>query len=92
MTKGRLYKASHEAMLHQGQYAYIGRKRRKRDMRSLWIMRINAGLSQIENAPSYSKFINLLSIKKVELDRKTLSEMAAQDFDSFKAVVAFCQQ
>ena len=74
-------------MLHADQYKYIGRKLRKRDFRRLWIQRINAGLSQIENAPSYSMFINLLKQKKIELNRKMLAELVVNDFDVFSKVV-----
>ena len=89
MSKGTLYKVSKEADLHAGQYAYIGRRLRKRDMRRLWIQRINAGLTHIENAPKYSRFINLLKIKNIELDRKILADMVVSDFKAFEAVVTF---
>ena len=55
MTKGRLYKVSKEADLHAGEYAFAGRKLRKRDLRRLWITRINAALSKSDI--SYNKFI-----------------------------------
>ena len=87
----RLYKRAHEAALHAGQYAYIGRKLRKRDFRKLWIMRINAGLSQIEGAPSYSRLIHLLNQQKVALNRKMLAELAFSDFETFSQVVAKVQ-
>ena len=84
----RLFKRAHEAQLHAGQYAYIGRKLRKRDFRKLWIIRINAGLSQIADAPSYSRFIRLLNQNKIALNRKMLAELATNDFDAFSQVVA----
>ena len=87
MTKGRLFKVSNEADLHAGQYAYIGRKLRKRDFRKLWIQRISAGLSQIESAPKYSRFINLLKLNQVKLDRKILSELIVSDFKTFESIV-----
>lgn len=87
MTKGRLYKVSKEALLHAGQYAYIGRKRRKRDFRRLWIQRINAGLKTYAENLKYSEFINLLKKAKIELDRKILADLAVRDPEAFKVVV-----
>lgn len=87
MTKGRLIRVSIEADLHAGQYAYVGRKNRKRDMRKLWIIRINAGLSAIEGAPKYSKFINLLKANNINLNRKSLADLALTDPKAFAAVV-----
>lgn len=86
MTKGRLYKVSKEADLHAGQYAYIGRKLRKRDMRRLWIQRINAALSTYTDGTKYSQFINQLKKANIELDRKMLAELAVNDPESFKAI------
>jgi large subunit ribosomal protein L20 len=85
MTKGRLYKVSKEADLHAGQYAFVGRKLRKRDMRRLWITRINAALTPYEI--SYSSFINGLKKAKIELNRKILAHLALTDPDTFKAIV-----
>lgn len=85
MTKGRLYKVSKEADLHAGQYAYVGRKLRKRDMRRLWITRINAALTPYEI--SYSRFINGLKKAKIELNRKILADLAVTDSEVFKKIV-----
>ena len=85
MTKGRLYKVSKEADLHAGQYAYIGRRLRKRNMRRLWIQRINAALSEFDL--KYSRFINLLKKAKIELDRKILAEIAVRDPKVFSQIV-----
>jgi large subunit ribosomal protein L20 len=85
MTKGRLYKVSKEADLHAGQYAYQGRKLRKRDFRRLWIQRINAALSSFDL--KYSHFINLLKKNKIELDRKILAELAVNDPSVFEEIV-----
>lgn len=85
MTKGRLYKVSKEADLHAGQYAYAGRKLRKRDMRRLWITRINAALTPYNL--SYSKFINGLKKAKIELNRKILADLAISDPNTFKEIV-----
>lgn len=87
MTKNRLYKVAREADLHAGQYAYIGRRLRKRDMRKLWIQRINAGVRMYAKDLTYSGFINLLKKAKIELDRKILADFAATDSEVFKAVV-----
>lgn len=87
LARGTRYKVSKESDLHSGQHAYIGRKLRKRDMRQLWIIRINAGLSQQESNPSYSVFIKLLKDANVELDRKILAHLAATDLKAFQAVV-----
>lgn len=84
----RLYKRAHEAYLHSGQYAYVGRKNRKRDMRSLWIVRINAGLHQVDDSLSYAQFMHMLKEKNVQLDRKMLADLAATDFKAFSQVVA----
>jgi large subunit ribosomal protein L20 len=85
MTKGRLYKVSKEADLHAGQYAFIGRKRRKRDMRRLWITRINAALTPF--GIPYSKFIKGLKEANIGLDRKILADLVISDPETFKAIV-----
>ncbi len=86
-TNNRLFKRAHEAVLHAGQYAYAGRKLRKRDMRKLWIIRINAGLSAIEADLNYSRFMNALRKNSVDLNRKMLADLATNDIDTFKEVV-----
>lgn len=86
-TNRKLYKRAHEALLHSGQYAYDGRKLRKRDFRKLWIMRINAALDLVESDLNYSRFIHQLKEHDIKLNRKMLAEMAVRDLDSFKAVV-----
>lgn len=92
MTKNRLYKVAHEAMLHAGQYAYIGRKRRKRDFRRLWITRISSGLVAIAATINYSRFIAGLEKANIQLNRKMLAELAATDINSFKKVVQLVEQ
>jgi large subunit ribosomal protein L20 len=87
MTKNRLYKVAHEALLHAGQYAFIGRKLRKRDFRRLWISRITAGLRNTETELNYSRFMNALKQKNILLDRKSLADLAATDLEAFQAVV-----
>lgn len=85
MTKGRLYKVSKEADLHAGQYAFVGRKQRKRNFRKLWIGRINAALTP--HKISYSKFINGLKKVQIELNRKILADLALSDRETFKTIL-----
>ncbi|CAN5329445.1 50S ribosomal protein L20 [soil metagenome] len=75
-----------DALLHAGQYEYIGRKLRKRDLRALWITRLNAAVR--DEGMSYSKFIAGLKKENIELDRKILSEIAIKDPGAFKQIVA----
>ncbi len=86
-TKNRLVRVAHEALLHSGEYAFAGRKLRKRDSRALWIHRINAGLKEMGSDLSYSRFIDLLKKGNVELDRKILSDLAYSDKEAFGKVV-----
>ena len=85
-AKSKLYRVAREAVMKSGQYAYVGRKLKKRDMRSLWIIRINAACR--ENAISYSSFINGLKKANIELNRKVLAEIAATDKNAFASLVA----
>jgi large subunit ribosomal protein L20 len=78
-------KPAMEAVLHAGQYAYIGRKLRKRDMRKLWVTRLNAAVR--EHDLIYSKFISMLKDKKIDLDRKILSDIAIKDPETFAKIV-----
>lgn len=87
MTRNRLYKVAHEAVLHAGDYAFRGRKERKRQMRRLWITRISAALKNQEGSPSYSKFIYQLAQKDIKLNRKVLSELAIHQPEVFSQVV-----
>lgn len=85
MTKHRLLKPASEAVLHAGEYAFAGRKNRKRDFRRLWILRINGGLSTL--GISYSRFIAHLKNAKIELDRKILADLVVSDPQTFKIIV-----
>lgn len=80
-------KAGKEALLHAGQYAYIGRHLRKRDMRALWIIRLSAAAK--ERGSSYSKLMAYLKKSKIEIDRKILSDIAAKDPGTFDKIVSF---
>jgi len=85
MTKHRLFKVAQEAALHAGQYAYAGRKQKKRQMRRIWITRINGALAK--SGLSYSEFINRLKKAKIELDRKILAILASEDPQIFQKIV-----
>ncbi len=84
-ARGRLYKRAKEAYLKAGENAFAGRKLKKRTMRSMWIVRINAGLA--EHDIKYSAFINLLTNSKIELDRKMLAKLALEDKNTFSEIV-----
>lgn len=79
-------KVAKESLLHAGQYAYIGRKLRKRNFRRLWIVRLNAAAR--EHGLTYNKLINGLQKKNIELDRKILADIAARDPKTFEKIVA----
>lgn len=83
-SRSRRIKVAKEAVLHAGKYAYHGRKLRKRDLRALWIVRLNAAVR--EYGMSYSKFINALKQARIELDRKILADIAVNDKETFKAI------
>lgn len=85
MTRSKRYKVAKQAVMHAGQYAYNGRRIRRRDIRQLWIVRLNAALKPFNT--SYSKFIQLLKIKNIALNRKILSEIAIHDPTTFKTIV-----
>jgi len=85
MTRHKRFKVAHEAVMHAGQYAYHGRRLRKRDLRRLWITRLNAALTP--HKISYSRFINSLKNKKITLNRKILSELAIHDPKTFNSIV-----
>lgn len=87
MSNNRLIKRAKEALLHAGEYAFAGRKQKKRQFRTLWIKRINAGLKSTEGAPSYSIFIKQLSDSKIKLNRKILSHLAVHNLPVFDQVV-----
>src|SRR3989344_3868296 len=85
-TKRRLVKVAREATLHAGEYAFHGRKRKKRDFRQLWITRISEAAKA--EGISYSKFINAMSLKSIKLDRKILADMVTNDPSTFKKIVS----
>lgn len=83
--KSRLFRTANQAVMKSLSYAYVGRKRRKRDFRALWITRISAGCKV--NGINYSRFINGLKKANVTLNRKMLSELAVGDPKGFTALV-----
>lgn len=74
-----------EALVHAGAYAFHGRKLKKRDLRSLWIVRLNAAVR--ECGVSYSKFVAGMKKEKIEIDRKILAAIAVEDPKAIKKVV-----
>jgi large subunit ribosomal protein L20 len=84
-TRSRLIKTATEAVLHADQYAYHGRKRKKRDFRRLWITRISEAVKA--EGYSYSRFIKALKDSKIELDRKIMANLIAENGDAFKSIV-----
>ena len=84
-SKSKQYRAAKEQVARSLRYAYIGRKLRKRDFRSLWITRINAA-ARI-NGISYSKFINGLKKAGIDLNRKVLADLAVNDAAAFAKLV-----
>lgn len=84
-TKSRLIRVAKEASLHAGQYAFHGRKLRKRDFRTLWITRISEAVKS--EGISYSVFINKLKKANINLDRKILTNLILEDPQTFKQIV-----
>ena len=80
-TKSKLYRAAKEAVDTSLKYAYVGRRRKKRDFRRLWVIRINAAAR--EHALSYSQFMNGLKTAGVTLDRKALADLAVREPSAF---------
>ena len=84
-AKSKLFKTAKEAVMKSGNYAYIGRKQKKRDFRSLWITRISAAAKL--NGMNYSTFMNGLKKAGIEMNRKMLSEIAIADPAAFAKLV-----
>jgi large subunit ribosomal protein L20 len=85
MTKRRLISVAKEAYLHAGEYAFEGRKNRKRDFRRLWILRISEAV--IKEGLNYSTFIKKLKDMKINLDRKMLSILVSDHPTVFQGIV-----
>jgi len=84
-ARSRVYRVAKQAVIKAGQYAYRDRKQRKRQFRSLWIVRINAAVRQHDI--SYSAFMNGLKKAEIDIDRKVLAELAVFNKDAFSALV-----
>ena len=85
-TRSKLFRRANEAVIRAGEHAFAGRRKRRRDMRRLWIARISGALSQTDM--NYSKFIGGLEKANLNLNRKTLSQMAIEDPKAFEKVLA----
>lgn len=83
-SKSKLYRVARQAVMKSQNYAYIGRKLKKRDFRALWIARINAG-ARI-NGLSYSKLMHGLKLAGIELNRKVLADVAVNDATAFASL------
>lgn len=83
-SKSRSYRIAREAVMKSLMYAYIGRRLKKRDFRSLWITRINAAARV--NGLSYSKFMHGLKLAGINLNRKVLADIAVTDAATFAAI------
>ena len=86
-AKSKLYRIARQAVMKSGNYAFVGRKQKKRDFRKLWIARINAAARM--NGLSYSKFMFGLKQAGIFLNRKVLADMAVNDANAFNAL---CEQ
>ena len=84
-AKSKLFKTAKEAVMKSGQYAYVGRRLKKRDFRRLWITRISAACKM--NGMNYSTFINGLNKAGIEINRKMLADLAVNDAKGFATLV-----
>ena len=89
-SKSRHFKMAKQAVMKSGNYAYIGRKQRKRDFRRLWITRISAACKA--NGMNYSSFMHGLKVAGIEINRKMLSEMAINDPVAFTKLVEIAKK
>ena len=84
LTKSKLYRQARESVQRALKFAYVGRKRKKRDFRKLWIIRIGAACRL--NGLNYSQFMHGLKVAGIELDRKVLADLAAKQPEAFTAL------
>ena len=89
-ASSRTYKAAKEQVQHSLQYQYRDRRNKKREIRSLWITRINAAARL--NDISYSQFMHGLKVAGIELDRKVLAQMAYEDIESFNELATIAKK
>ena len=85
-AKSKHFKMAKQAVMKSGNYAYVGRKQKKRDFRALWITRISAQAKV--NGINYSQLMHGLKLAGINLNRKMLSEIAVSDKEAFAAIVA----
>lgn len=85
------FRVANQAVEKAGQYAYRDRRAKKRTFRALWIQRINAAVRSHDEALTYSRFINGLSLAGIEVDRKVLADLAVHEPDAFSAIVKQAQ-
>lgn len=83
--KKNVFKRANEQVMKSGQYAFRDRRNKKRDFRRLWIARISAACKQLD--VKYSRLIDGMTKKGIQIDRKTLSELAIHDFAAFEKIV-----
>jgi large subunit ribosomal protein L20 len=88
-TRHRLFRRANEAMLKSLWYSYRDRRTRKRDLRKLWIARINAAARL--NGTTYSRLVNMMKTSQITINRKMLADLAVRDPQAFSAVVAKSQ-
>ncbi|MDI6600841.1 MAG: 50S ribosomal protein L20 [Thermoanaerobacteraceae bacterium] len=88
-AKSKRFRMANQAVMKSLQYAYIGRKLKKRDFRKLWITRINAAARM--NGMSYSRLINGLKLAGVDINRKMLADLAVNDSSAFAELVALAK-
>ena len=89
-ARKNVYRVATQAVTKAGQYAYRDRKQKKRAFRSLWIIRINAAVR--ENGLTYSKFMSALKKMNIDLDRRVLAELAAEDSEAFSNLVSLAKE
>lgn len=83
-TKSKLYRSAKESVEKALQYSYVGRKRKKRDFRRLWIVRINAAARS--HGMSYSQFMHGVKLAEIDIDRKILADLAVKQPEAFGAI------
>ena len=81
------FRTANAAVQKAGQYAYVGRKQKKRTFRSLWIQRLNAAVRELDDTMTYSRFIDGVNKAGIDMDRKVLSDLAINEPAAFKAVM-----
>lgn len=84
-SRSKLYRRAHEAFIRAGEHAFAGRRRKKRDMRSLWITRLSAAAKQ--RGLSYSTLVNMLQVSDIDLNRKVLSDLSIKEPKIFDKIL-----